>query len=164
MISPDFTRGYFTLPSLIHSETALGSNFTPALPAAATTRPQLGSSPYTAVLTSGDSITVRADWFHSDLKIFTGEHSLKWAYANENATYNTAGLSVNGNGVLQAGNVTANSSEGDTFAKNAEAKCDTCHQMKTPKKGAADRNDFGKKVEAAKGKDGKIDWAKLLAV
>jgi hypothetical protein len=48
-------------------------------------------------------------------------------------------------------------------AKNADAKCDTCHVAKMPKKGAADRNDFGKKVEAAKGKDGKIDWTKVPA-
>ena len=48
-------------------------------------------------------------------------------------------------------------------AKNAEAKCDSCHKDKMPKKGAADRNDFGKKVEAAKDKAGKIDWAKVPA-
>jgi hypothetical protein len=35
--------------------------------------------------------------------------------------------------------------------------------MKLPKKGAGARNDFGKKVEAAKGKDGKIDWSKVPA-
>ncbi|CAN5424661.1 TonB-dependent receptor [soil metagenome] len=71
-----------------------------------------------------DSLSLRADWFHSDLKIFTGEHSLKWAYANENAMYNSQGLSIDNNGVLQSGFVTANSSEGDTFAKNAKAKTD----------------------------------------
>jgi TonB-dependent receptor len=76
-----------------------------------------------ADLRVSDSLTLNADWFHSDLKIFTGEHSLKWAYANENATYNSQGLVVN-NGILQSGNVTANSSEGDTFAKNAHAKTD----------------------------------------
>lgn len=48
-------------------------------------------------------------------------------------------------------------------AKDPAAKCETCHTAKMPKKGAADRNDFGKKVEAAKGKDGKIDWAKVPA-
>ncbi len=73
---------------------------------------------------ASDSLSLRADWFHSDLKIFTGEHSLKWAYANENAMYNSQGLSVDNNGVLQSGLVTANSSEGDTFAKNAKAKTD----------------------------------------
>jgi len=73
---------------------------------------------------ASDSLSLRADWFHSDLKIFTGEHSLKWAYANENATYNSQGLSIDNNGVLQSGLVTANSSEGDTFAKNAKAKTD----------------------------------------
>jgi TonB-dependent receptor len=71
-----------------------------------------------------DTVSLRADWFHSDLKIFTGEHSLKWAYANENAMYNSQGLSKSSNDVLQSGMVTANSSEGDTFAKNAEAKTD----------------------------------------
>ena len=71
-----------------------------------------------------DSLSLRADWFHSDLKIFTGEHSLKWAYANENAMYNSQGLSIDNDGVLQSGFVTANSSEGDTFAKNAKAKTD----------------------------------------
>ena len=73
---------------------------------------------------ASDSLSLRADWFHSDLKIFTGEHSLKWAYANENATYNAQGLSIDNNGVLQSGFVTAGSSEGDTFAKNAKAKTD----------------------------------------
>ena len=48
-------------------------------------------------------------------------------------------------------------------AKDATAKCETCHTAKMPKKGAADRNDFGKKVDAAKGKDGKIDWTKVPA-
>jgi iron complex outermembrane receptor protein len=71
-----------------------------------------------------DTVTLRADWFHSDLEIFTGEHSLKWAYANENAMYNSQGLTKTSNNVLQSGMVTANSSEGDTFAKNAEAKTD----------------------------------------
>jgi TonB-dependent receptor len=71
-----------------------------------------------------DSLSLRADWFHSDLKIFTGEHSLKWAYANENAMYNSQGLTKDGDGVLQSGFITANSSEGDTFAKNARAKTD----------------------------------------
>jgi hypothetical protein len=47
--------------------------------------------------------------------------------------------------------------------KNPDAKCNTCHVPSLPKKGAADRNDFGKKVEAAKGKDGKIDWTKVPA-
>ena len=73
---------------------------------------------------ASDSLTLRADWFHSELKIFTGEHSLKWAYANENAMYNSQGLTKDNDGVLQSGFVTANSSEGDTFAKNAKAKTD----------------------------------------
>ncbi len=46
-------------------------------------------------------------------------------------------------------------------AKDPAAKCDTCHTAKLPKKGAAELNDFGKKVQAAKGKDGKIDWTKV---
>lgn len=48
-------------------------------------------------------------------------------------------------------------------AKDAKANCASCHVAKTPKKGAADLNDFGKKVDAAKGKDGKIDWTKVEA-
>jgi hypothetical protein len=48
-------------------------------------------------------------------------------------------------------------------AKDAAAKCATCHTAAMPKKGSADLNDLGKKVEAAKGKDGKIDWAKVPA-
>jgi galactitol-specific phosphotransferase system IIB component len=48
-------------------------------------------------------------------------------------------------------------------AKDAAAKCATCHKDAMPKKGAADVNDFGKKVADAKGKDGKIDWAKVPA-
>jgi hypothetical protein len=48
-------------------------------------------------------------------------------------------------------------------AKDATAKCSTCHVAAMPKKGASEANDFGKKVLAAKGKDGKIDWAKVPA-
>ena len=48
-------------------------------------------------------------------------------------------------------------------AKDAAAKCATCHTASMPKKGAADLNDFGKKVGAAKGADGKIDWTKVSA-
>ncbi len=48
-------------------------------------------------------------------------------------------------------------------AKDAKANCATCHKEKMPKKGAADLNDFGKTVAAAKGKDGKIDWTKVKA-
>ena len=48
-------------------------------------------------------------------------------------------------------------------AKDANANCATCHKEKMPKKGAADLNDFGKKVLEAKGKDGKIDWSKVPA-
>jgi TonB-dependent receptor len=71
-----------------------------------------------------DTVSLSADWFHSDLKIFTGEHSLKWAYANENAMYNSQGLTKSSDNVLQSGTITANSSEGDTFAKNAKSKTD----------------------------------------
>ena len=48
-------------------------------------------------------------------------------------------------------------------AKDAKANCASCHVAKMPKKGAADLNDFGKTVLAAKGKDGKIDWSKVKA-
>ncbi len=48
-------------------------------------------------------------------------------------------------------------------AKDAKATCVTCHVDKMPKKGKADLNDFGKKVAAAKGADGKIDWSKVPA-
>ncbi len=48
-------------------------------------------------------------------------------------------------------------------AKDPKANCQTCHKEKMPKKGAADLNDFGKKVGEAKGKDGKIDWTKVPA-
>ena len=49
-------------------------------------------------------------------------------------------------------------------AKDAAANCKSCHTG-TPKKGDADPllNEFGKKVQAAKGKDGKIDWTKVPA-
>jgi len=46
-------------------------------------------------------------------------------------------------------------------AKDAKATCATCHVDKMPKKDKHDLNDFGKKVAAAKGADGKIDWAKV---
>lgn len=71
-----------------------------------------------------DSATLTADWFHSDLKIFTGENSLKFSFNNEGATYDATGLTVASNGVLEKGSVTANSFEGDSFAQNAEAKTD----------------------------------------
>lgn len=48
--------------------------------------------------------------------------------------------------------------------KDPKANCASCHVPKMPKKGAAELNEVGKKVEAAKGKDGKIDWAKVPAV
>lgn len=48
--------------------------------------------------------------------------------------------------------------------KDPKATCQSCHKAKTPKKGEAELNDLGKKVEAAKGKDGKIDWTKIPAV
>ena len=43
------------------------SNITPARPAAATMRPQLGSAPCTAVFTSGEFAIVRATWRASSL-------------------------------------------------------------------------------------------------
>lgn len=46
-------------------------------------------------------------------------------------------------------------------AKESTATCQSCHVAKMPKKEAADLNDFGKSVKAAKGKDGKIDWSKV---
>lgn len=99
-----------------------------------------------------DSLKLSADWFHSDLKIFTGEHSLKWAYANENAMYNSQGLSVDNDGVLQSGLVTANSSEGDTFAKNAKAKTDNLQF-------SADWNNGGRLSGKLRGAWSKTDYA-----
>jgi len=46
-------------------------------------------------------------------------------------------------------------------AKDPHASCTTCHVDKMPKKDAHPLNDFGKTVQAAKGKDGKIDWSKV---
>lgn len=43
-------------------------------------------------------------------------------------------------------------------AKNAKATCESCHKAKTPKKGAADLNEYGEKVKAAPKKDGKIQF------
>ncbi len=48
-------------------------------------------------------------------------------------------------------------------AKDPNAKCATCHVAAMPKKDSHDLNDFGKTVQAAKGKDGKIDWSKVKA-
>jgi hypothetical protein len=48
-------------------------------------------------------------------------------------------------------------------AKDPAANCATCHTEKMPKKETAGLNDFGKTVQAAKGKDGKIDWSKVKA-
>lgn len=46
-------------------------------------------------------------------------------------------------------------------AKDPKANCASCHVEKMPKKDKADLNDFGKKVKAAKGADGKYDWSKV---
>ena len=46
-------------------------------------------------------------------------------------------------------------------AKQPTATCQSCHVDKMPKKEAHVLNDFGKTVQAAKGKDGKIDWTKV---
>ncbi|MBI1682494.1 TonB-dependent receptor [Caulobacter hibisci] len=70
-----------------------------------------------------DSLQLTGDWFHSDLKIKTSEASIKFPFANENATY-AAGASVDGDGVLQSGTLTANSAEGTSYFQNAEAKTD----------------------------------------
>ncbi len=48
-------------------------------------------------------------------------------------------------------------------AKDDKANCATCHTEKMPKKDTAGLNDFGKTVQAAKGKDGKIDWSTVKA-
>ena len=48
--------------------------------------------------------------------------------------------------------------------KDPKATCGSCHVAKTPKKGDAELNDAGKKVKAAEGKDGKVDWSKIPAV
>lgn len=48
-------------------------------------------------------------------------------------------------------------------AKDPKASCASCHVDKMPKKDKHEMNDFGKKVLEAKGKDGKIDWAKVPA-
>jgi hypothetical protein len=49
-------------------------------------------------------------------------------------------------------------------AKDPKATCASCHVAKMPKKGEAELNDLGKKVKAAEGKDGKIDWSKIPVV
>jgi hypothetical protein len=46
-------------------------------------------------------------------------------------------------------------------AKDAKANCASCHVEKMPKKETAGLNELGKTVKAAKGADGKIDWAKV---
>jgi len=49
-------------------------------------------------------------------------------------------------------------------AKDPKATCASCHVEKMPKKETAALNDLGKKVQAAKDKDGKIDWSKIPVV
>ena len=46
-------------------------------------------------------------------------------------------------------------------AKDPTANCQSCHKDKMPKKEAHELNDFGKTVQAAKDKAGKIDWPKV---
>jgi TonB-dependent receptor len=71
-----------------------------------------------------DSLQLTGDWFHSDLEILTSEASIKFPFANEGATYSTAGFAKDTNGILQTGTVTANSAEGTSYVQNAEAKTD----------------------------------------
>lgn len=73
---------------------------------------------------ASESLTLTADWFHSDLSILTNEASLKFPFANENATYSASNLNIDSNNVLQSGTVTASSSESITFVQNGEAKTD----------------------------------------
>ncbi len=46
-------------------------------------------------------------------------------------------------------------------AKESTVTCQSCHVAKMPKKETHELNDFGKTVNAAKGKDGKVDWTKV---
>ena len=71
-----------------------------------------------------DTAELRFDWFHSNLTILTKEASLKFPFANENATYGAANLQVGANNVFESGTVTANSAEGISFVQNGEAKTD----------------------------------------
>ncbi|GIU67802.1 TonB-dependent receptor [Candidatus Phycosocius spiralis] len=71
-----------------------------------------------------DTIDVRFDWFHSNLTILTKEASLKFPFANENATYSASNLKIGANNVLESGTITANSAEGISFVQNGEAKTD----------------------------------------
>lgn len=77
-----------------------------------------------ADLELSDSLSLTADWFHSDLSILTSEASIKFPFANENATYAAANLTVGDNNVLESGTVTANSAEAISFVQNAEANTD----------------------------------------
>lgn len=77
-----------------------------------------------AELALSDSLSLTADWFHSDLTIVTREASIKFPFANENATYAAADLVIGANDILQSGTVTANSAEAISFVQNAEAKTD----------------------------------------
>ena len=71
-----------------------------------------------------DKADLRFDWFHSNLTILTKEASLKFPFANENATYGAANLQIGANNVFESGTVTANSAEGISFVQNGEAKTD----------------------------------------
>lgn len=71
-----------------------------------------------------DDLTLTADWFHSDLSILTSEASIKFPFANENATYAASNLTIGDNDVLESGTITANSAEAISFVQNAEANTD----------------------------------------
>lgn len=77
-----------------------------------------------ADLELNDSLSLTADWFHSELSILTSEASIKFPFNNENATYAAANLTVGDNNVLEAGTVTANSAEAISFVQDAEATTD----------------------------------------
>jgi TonB-dependent receptor len=77
-----------------------------------------------ADLQVSDSLDITADWFHSELSILTSEASIKFPFANENATYSAVDLTIGDNDVLESGTITANSAEAISFVQNAEATTD----------------------------------------
>jgi len=71
-----------------------------------------------------DATEIEAQWFHSGLEILTQEGSVKFPFATEGGALVTNDpslpFSIDSNGVLQQGTITANSAEAISFVKNTD--------------------------------------------
>jgi TonB-dependent receptor len=72
-----------------------------------------------------DATELQLSWFHSNLDILTDEASIKFPFAAESPGIDTTRpYSIDGNGVLINGTLTANSAEAISFVKNTDITSD----------------------------------------